>query len=113
MALIEKAMNEPELVSMAIRSVFDIPPEMAAEAEEKSTVIEIIKYIAAHPGESKTVLDTILGSAAGVFAPLASLVMPKTPPPQTMDINAFRQPRNEQPPVSPPEMPATPPQTPK
>lgn len=109
MALIEKAMNEPELVSMAIRSVFDIPPEMA-EAEEKSTVIEIFKYIAAHPGESKTVLDTILGSAAGVIAPLASFMIPK-PPAQEINLNTFNQPRTEQPPVSIPLTQPQPPQT--
>lgn len=112
MALIEKAMNEPELVSMAIKSVFDIAPDVAAESEEKSTVIEIIKYVAAHPNESKTVLDTVLGSFGGLFSPLASLVMPKPPTP-TVDLNTFRQPRNEQPTVSPPEKPTTPKETPK
>lgn len=112
MALIEKAMNEPELVSMAIRSVFDIPADVAAEAEEKNTVIEIIKYVAAHPNEAKTVLDVGLGSLGNIFSPFASLLAPKAPP-QPVTLDSFRQPRNDSQPVSPPKTPPQPTQPPK
>lgn len=109
LTLVEKCMDEPELLKMAIRSVFDIPPDDVPNEEEKNTIIELIKYVAANPGESKTVLDTILGSVGSVFAPLASLVLPK--PPQPIDLNAFRQPRNESPPVPPPQNEPQPTQT--
>lgn len=110
LTIVEKCLDEPELLKMAVRSVFDVPAEIAEAETEKNTVVEVIKYVAAHPSESKAVLDTVLGSVSGLIAPFASLIMPK-PQPMNLDINAFRIPQNEQPIVSPPETPTTPPQS--
>ena len=95
MALIEKSLDQPELLAMALRSVFDVPPEDKGEIEDKGLIIETIKYVAAHPNDAKTVLDTVLSSLSSILSPLASAIMPKQPvstitPNLPMSLNSIR-----------------------
>lgn len=74
MALIEKALNNENLVEKAIEAVFDIAPE--AEEKSSNTIIEVIRFAASHQTEAKAVLDMAF-SGVGV---LLSNLMPKPPP---------------------------------
>ena len=54
MALIEKALNNPDLVEKAIEAVFDIPPETAEQ--QGNTVVEVIKFAASHPNRNERIV---------------------------------------------------------
>lgn len=74
MALIEKALNNPDLVEKAIEAVFDIPPD--SPDAQQGTLIEVIKFAASHQTETKALLDIALSSVGTLFSSL----LPKPPP---------------------------------
>ncbi len=88
-------------------SVFDITPEVKESAEDKNTLVEFFKYAALHPGETKSIIDTVVGSIGSVAAPIISRFMPNAAPPQqpaqtgasNFSLDSLRMLRGEQPPA--------------
>lgn len=72
MAIIEKALNNENLLEKAIEAVFDIAPE--AVETQGGALVEIFKYAASHTSETKAILEIAVQS-------VGSLIMPFIPKP--------------------------------
>lgn len=97
MALIEKSLAQPELLEMALKSVFDIPIN---EAEEKPQGFweTIAQTFAANPTLQNKLGDVISGTVEGVSGLVGNLIMPNTPPAipnLPISLNSIRAPRND------------------
>lgn len=102
LTLIQEAVKEPELLKMALRSVFEIQEPITPE-DKPSWFENLALSFASNPEIQEKAL-VIIGQVA---APLIGLLTPKVPPviaeasPQPpmpqFDLSQFKQPRNEEP----------------
>ncbi len=74
--VLDKALNFEPLVEKALNGVLELPPE-TVDAGSGSVVIDTVKFVWAHPEETKTVLDMALSSLSSVAAKLFSPSQPK------------------------------------
>ncbi len=103
--VIEKAIENPELLQMAVMSVFKIPAEVkdSVEGEQGNFLVETFKFAFSHPNETKAVIETVVSGFGSFFAPIISrFSAPPAQPPPTANfgLDSFRMPRNE-PPAAP------------